>query len=234
MQREGAGHAGRNRRSATVFALDSGGVISQAHATARRPRAGITVAQPCIEETHYGLSFAFLPKRTAEICVDARLWASCSSPVTVFSFSAPLAPLPSCCPARLAALSFNCPRRCVAESSFKDHEHACGCSHQLASSSPGLPWMRASEPAPLPSYTIIREVDKCKRCVSLEHERKSPGTVVADSVAGKVRRWRERSPASSAHATALAPEQNLLSARSISELASSGQASSRTLRHCHR
>ena len=69
MRREGAGHAGRNPRSATVFALDSGGVISQAHATARRPRAGITVAQPCIEETYYGLSFAFLPERTAEIKV---------------------------------------------------------------------------------------------------------------------------------------------------------------------
>ena len=126
MQREGAGHAGRNRRNATVFALDSGGVISQAHATARRPRAGITVAQPCIEETYYGLSFAFLPKRTAEIKVArAPVGLLLVFPLLVFlpmfSFSCSTCAFAVlCCPARfLAALSFNCPRLCVPESSFE-------------------------------------------------------------------------------------------------------------------
>ena len=140
MQREGAGHAGRNRRNATVFALDSGGVISQAHATARRPRAGITVAQPCIEETYYGLSFAFLPKRTAEIKVArAPVGLLLVFPLLVFlpmfSFScSTFAFAVLFCPARfLVALSFNVPRLCVPESSFL--EGLRGGTAQLALSS---------------------------------------------------------------------------------------------------
>ena len=128
-----------------VFALDSGGVISQAHATARRPRAGITVAQPCIEETYYGLSCAFLPKRTAEIKVArAPVGLLLVFPLLVFPL---LVFLPmfsfSCstfafavlfCPARfLVALSFNVPRLCVPESSFL--EGLRGGTAQLALSS---------------------------------------------------------------------------------------------------